>query len=41
MIIKEKVREETTKWVAARPITFVEFLDVDLLLSRADTAEPR
>jgi Uma2 family endonuclease len=29
MIIQEKVREESVKWVSTRPITFAEFLDLD------------
>ena len=29
MILQEKVREESVKWVGARPMTFAEFLDLD------------
>src|SRR5689334_3545682 len=27
MLVQEKVREETVKWVGARPLTFAEFLE--------------
>jgi Uma2 family endonuclease len=29
MIVQEKVREESTKWIGTRPITFAQFLDLD------------
>src|SRR5947209_6167672 len=29
MILPERVREESVKWVGTRPITFAEFLDLD------------
>jgi Uma2 family endonuclease len=29
MIVKEELREETTKWIGPRPITFGEFLDME------------
>lgn len=29
MSLQEKVREESTKWVGSRPITFAEFLEMD------------
>jgi Uma2 family endonuclease len=29
MIVQEKVREESVKWIGTRPITFAEFLDLE------------